>query len=72
MSTVLSELDVRWILAVVCEELMSMACYRIRVVVKVPAFHEWETRVNERIRRTRGVGFHSGSEKWWGFIIWLG
>ena len=51
---------------------MSMACYRIRVAVKVPTLNEWKTRVSKGMRRTRGVGFHSGSEKWWGFIIWLG
>ena len=48
---------------VVREELMSMAYYRIRVVAEVPVFHELKTRIKRRTRLTRGVGFHSGSEK---------
>ena len=51
---------------------MSMACGRSHVDVELPVSHELKIKIKEWERHTRGVGFHSGSEKWWGFIIWLG
>ena len=42
---------------------MSTACYQIHADVKVPVFHELKIKVDKR-RLTRGIGFHSGSEKW--------
>ena len=50
-------MDVRSILVVVCEELMSMACCRIHVGVKVPASHEPKIKVNNRKKNIReGLG----------------
>ena len=51
---------------------MNMAYCRSHVGVKVPVSHQLEPKARKEKRHTREVGFHSGSEKWWGFIIWLG
>ncbi len=65
-------MDVLSILVAVYEELMSIGCFQSHVDVRAPALYKLKTSFSKQKRRTMGVGFHSDSEKWWGFIIWLG